>query len=486
MPSDLPVSSLALLFVLTLAFLFLRQKRQRHPYPPGPSPKPLIGNALDVPSDKPCIKYLNWSREFHSDIIHLTAMNVHIIILHKMKDVITLFEKRSVIFSDRPAIPAMKILGAEHLTPMLGYGNEWRKHRRFFQEGLNKNVMPSYAQIQTEKVHAMLDQLLRSPTKFREHCKWLGTAVVMATTFGYDFPPGQQRDRFVDLAEEISSGIAKLFLPGSTLINVLPFLRHIPPWLPGATTQKFAAGIRKSLNAYKNEPFEYVERELAAGTAKSSMLASILQSRVKIDGVYEDEVTLKDTVTTTYLAGVETLQSALTIIFFTMALHPVQQRQAQEEIDRVIGTERLPSFEDRASLPYVEAFLRETLRWRLVFPQGVAHTTITEDVYNGFYFPKGTLVIPNVWAITRDEDFYPDANSFRPERFFTADGSLNEDTMEYTLGFGRRYVVFIPGTRNSHLGLTCRICPGRYVADAVVRVRCRARKITGMSFHSCG
>ena len=74
-----------------------------------------------------------------------------------------------------------------------------------------------------------------------------------------------------------------------------------------------------------------------------------------------------------------------------MALHPVQQRQAQEEIDRVIGTERPPSFEDRASLPYVEAFLRETLRWRLVFPQGVAHTTITEDVYNGFYFPKGNF-----------------------------------------------------------------------------------------------
>lgn len=126
----------------------------------------------------------------------------------------------------------------------------------------------------------MLGQLLHSPRKFREHCKWcvsiknvasigdnvcrLGTAIVMGTTFGYDFPPGRERDRFVDLAEEISSGIAKLFLPGSTLINVLPFLRHIPPWIPGATTQKFAAGIRKLLNAYKNEPFEYVERELVS------------------------------------------------------------------------------------------------------------------------------------------------------------------------------------------------------------------------------
>lgn len=105
---------------------------------------------------------------------------------------------------------------------------------------------------------------LKNVASMEDNMHRLGTAIVMGTTFGYDFPPGQERDRFVDLAEEISSGIAKLFLPGSTLINVLPFLGHIPPWIPGATTQKFAAGIRKLLNAYKNEPFEYVERELVS------------------------------------------------------------------------------------------------------------------------------------------------------------------------------------------------------------------------------
>ena len=92
----------------------------------------------------------------------------------------------------------------------------------------------------------------------------LSTAVVMAMTFGYDFRPGQEHDRFVELAEETSNGIASLFLPGSTLINVLPFLRHIPPWVPGAKTQRFAAHLSESMNAYRTEPFEYVERDLVS------------------------------------------------------------------------------------------------------------------------------------------------------------------------------------------------------------------------------
>lgn len=92
----------------------------------------------------------------------------------------------------------------------------------------------------------------------------LSTAVVMAMTFGYDFPPENKHDRFVALAEETSNGIARLFLPGSTLINVLPFLKHIPPWVPGASTQKFAAHLSESMNAYRTEPFAYVERDLVS------------------------------------------------------------------------------------------------------------------------------------------------------------------------------------------------------------------------------
>jgi cytochrome P450 len=65
-------------------------------------------------------------------------------------------------------------------------------------------------------------------------------------------------------------------------------------------------------------------------------------------------------------------QTASTLIIFVLAmmLYPEVQERAQKEIDAIVGKDRLPGFGDRSSLPYVEAVLRETLRWHPVFPLG--------------------------------------------------------------------------------------------------------------------
>ena len=74
-----------------------------------------------------------------------------------------------------------------------------------------------------------------------------------------------------------------------------------------------------------------------------------------------------------------------------MTLHSHVQEKAQAEIDRVIGTDRLPTFEDRPSMPYVEAMYKEVMRWRPIAPLGVPHYTTSDDMYKGFYIPKGGL-----------------------------------------------------------------------------------------------
>ena len=53
-----------------------------------------------------------------------------------------------------------------------------------------------------------------------------------------------------------------------------------------------------------------------------------------------------------------------------MALHPEEQAKAQAQLDAVIGTDRLPEFEDKESLPYVEALMMEVFRWHPVAPLG--------------------------------------------------------------------------------------------------------------------
>ncbi|KAG1848016.1 cytochrome P450 [Suillus subluteus] len=126
-----------------------------------------------------------------------------------------------------------------------------------------------------------------------------------------------------------------------------------------------------------------------------------------------------------------------------MVLYPDVQKCAQAEIDSVIGRDRLPTFEDRASLPYIDAVVRETFRWQPVTPIGVPHATSSDDIYNGYFIPKGPL------GVTQDEKRYPDASRFMPERFIDVNGALtSDDPAQCIFGLGRH------------------ICPGRYTADA--------------------
>lgn len=77
-----------------------------------------------------------------------------------------------------------------------------------------------------------------------------------------------------------------------------------------------------------------------------------------------------------------------------MALFPQVQKKAQEELDRVIGPNRLPEIGDINQIPYIRALIMETLRWLPVTPFGIPHTVIADDTYKGYHIPKGTMFLP--------------------------------------------------------------------------------------------
>ena len=97
--------------------------------------------------------------------------------------------------------------------------------------------------------------------------------------------------------------------------------------------------------------------------------------------------------------------SVILVFMQAMVLNPEVQKCAQAEIDRIVGSERLPDFGDRASMPYVEAVLRETLRFHPISPLSKAlgkfmiplmniltdipHAAVNDDVYDGYLIPKG-------------------------------------------------------------------------------------------------
>ena len=123
-------------------------------------------------------------------------------------------------------------------------------------------------------------------------------------------------------------------------------------------------------------------------------------------------------------------------------LYPESVGKAQEELDSVVGQNRLPSFDDTSNLTYVNAFIKEGFQWRPVLPKGVLHSPIEDDEYLGYHIPKGAVIVENQWAINLDDKFFQDSNEFRPERWLQ-----HPDQPLCAFGFGRR------------------TCPGKQIAQ---------------------
>lgn len=91
--------------------------------------------------------------------------------------------------------------------------------------------------------------------------------------------------------------------------------------------------------------------------------------------------------------------AALSTFFLAMLVNPDAQRRAQEEIDQLTGRTRLPIASDRSSLPFVDAIVKETLRWGPVGPMNLPHTSTEDDIWNGHLIPKDAIIMANIWSV---------------------------------------------------------------------------------------
>jgi len=153
-----------------------------------------------------------------------------------------------------------------------------------------------------------------------------------------------------------------------------------------------------------------------------------------------------------YGAGSDTSVAVLCTFLAAMVKFPEVQAKAQAEIDRVIGRDRLPTIAEREDLPYCWALVLESLRWEPVATLGLPHVLRNDEEFEGYLLPKGTTILANILYMSRDEQEYPSAKQFMPERFLKEDGKSlrTEGHISFGFGYGRR------------------VCPGSHLAEATV------------------
>ncbi|KAH9957214.1 cytochrome P450 [Russula dissimulans] len=457
----LAVDVLVLVSSLSI-FLAIRDHRRRGglPYPPGPRPLPLIGNLFDIPKEFSWLKYTQLSR-IHGDVLSFHVFGQVIVILNSLKATKDLLERRGEIYSDRPTLTILEMMEWKWVVPVARETELWRQSRKLLDRGLRPAVAAVYRPTQQSKVRVLLSNLLAYPDEWEAHLEDLSGELILAVGYGYEVKG--RNDRKVIVARKLTQLGAETALPGGVLVNDLPFLRYIPEWLPWLSYKPLARYGYDLGQEVMHGPMSFVREGMANGTAQPSLALEHLQETEKLSGRErkETEEVISGALGSMYAAGTHTVRDQAdicqcagstmsSIMSFVVAVlvRSDIQAKAQEELDAVTGRERLPTFEDRPKLPFVEAVCKEVLRWRPVTPLAIPHATTKDNIYEGFFIPKGAIVIGNVWAILHDPVMYPEPDSFKPERFLNPDGSLRDDpVLASAFGFGKR------------------ICPGRHFVD---------------------
>ncbi|KDR83250.1 hypothetical protein GALMADRAFT_876216 [Galerina marginata CBS 339.88] len=424
----------------TALWLYVRNSRRSTlPYPPGPRKLPILGNLLDIPTSLEWETYVRWGKEYNSDIIHLKAAGKDIIVLNSLSAAVELLEKRSSIYSSRPHFTmANELMGWDWFMVMMPYGELWKERRRaftrYFQNGSNIAV---YRGLHVEFVRKLLVRLLDSPEDFIEINKH--TIGEMALSLGYGVPIRPKNDPFLGLVEPAIASVTGAVLPGAFLVDIIPILKYVPEFFPGADFQKKAREWRKLQEDTREVLHKETVQLMASGTFKPSFTSTSLQNLDESADIRHQERVIQDAAALVFAGAADGTLAAILTFFVAMLYFPEVQKRAQEELDRVLEG-RLPEFSDEEELPYISAVVREVSRWKPVTPNSVPHCATEDDIYRGYFIPKGSIIIPNAWAMLHNEDEYPDPSIFKPERFMK-DGKINpavRNPAVMAFGFGRR------------------------------------------------
>lgn len=349
---DLKISLVALVAAVVVAYLISSVvKRPSLPFPPGPKPAPLIGNIHQLPKSLQWLHLYRWSKEY-GPVMHLSMAGQSLIILSTHQAAHDLLNRRSSQYSDRPRMVMAGELVTKNMHMLIRpYNERYKLHQRMEAPLLTLRAASKYRPLQDIESQQLLfdvlaewDRFGETGVNFHHHFERAMASAIYCLNYGYRLKTGLEKE-LID-AKRVQAEFARTGQVGAYIVDSFPslncLLRLLAPWKK------------------EGEELYELERQLHVGNLEKGLrnrswnFARHMKGTPEADDMPTEELAFDLGILAD--AGLDT--STVALDWFIVAWITSGSRwvkKAQRILDEVVGKGRLPTFQDRPNLAYIDA-----------------------------------------------------------------------------------------------------------------------------------
>ncbi|CZT07896.1 related to cytochrome P450 CYP2 subfamily [Rhynchosporium agropyri] len=325
------------------------------------------------------------------------------------------------------------VFGDNTSVASLPYGDRWALHRKLLYHSLKGPALPASKPRQEAEALALTTSIVNESNDWSQGLDRCASSVVFSMAYGGRI--ASLDSNVLKTRQEFFRYASDLLKPGAYLMEMFGFLLQLPSFL---TRWK--------------DPVLQMGRDQAAFD-----IGLVNTAEVDSDANALSDTHFAAVPASLFGAGSYTTASTLHFVVLGLLTQPDMQKLAQAELDAIVGNDRSLTYADQAEVPFIDAIIKEVLRWRPSAVFGMPHATSETDVYKSYHFQKGTVVWASSWGVNQNPGFFPSPQTFAPNR------SLDTSDPRYDANVAAKP---FPGVSHDHatFGFGRRACAGAELA----------------------
>lgn len=409
---------------------------------PSPFPSwPIVGH-LPLLVGKISHRVFYTLSKTYGDIMELKLGSIRAIVISSPKMAKEVLKIHDLVFASRPKFINSQITSYNgHSLAWAPYGDYWRHARKVKVLALftaqriddSKNVRHEELSFLIQRIFEDCkgEKLLNMQKMLHRAGLTLLTRLLFRNTYFTTKLSSEECEEFKDIIIEQSSLIGSF--------NISDYIPCLKPF--------DLQGLRHHMNQVHLKVDKFLDKfigdhrnEKRLDNSKDffDILLSLSETNNNSNETFNDNK-LKAILNEGLMAGSETFTTTVEWAFVELLKHPEVMKKAQDELDDVVGHQRIVDEKDVPQLKYLQAIVKETFRLHPPVPTLIPHENFESCEVGGYHVNAKSMILVNLWAIHRDPCAYENPLDFNPERFI---GSVidvkGNDFQLLPFGSGRR------------------------------------------------